>query len=281
MAQVTTVLPDFTSPGGNAARIRFQDTVNGLVDATALRTLAGDAIVTRVQINADQDRCFMQIVATLGDTPGDANPSLSSAWEIYIPAVTLQAAGLDDIEISGPNAPTNDSPDTSEPYSWQPGDDNVSYVGGLSQWVTDFKAAYAADNTLRATLVLDDGVDNTTEREASFAARAGNPTATIVAAAQAVINREASFDARAGDPTAAITAEANAVPNREASFSARAGDPTVSVTLDGVPVPPPTVPDAPRNVRVTTRRPVRHPRHMGCTSDQRHPRADLPIRTVV
>ena len=158
MAQVTAELPDFTSPGGNASRIRFQDTVNGLVDATSLRTLAGDAIVTRVQINGSQGRCFIQIVSQLGDTPADANPSLSSAWEVYIPAVILQAPGLDPIGISGPNAASNDSQDTSEPYTWNPGEDNVAYVGGLSQWVTDFKAAYLADPTVRATLILDDGV---------------------------------------------------------------------------------------------------------------------------
>ena len=76
MTVLTVELPDFTSPSGNAARIRFQDTA-GLIDATALRTLAGDAIITRMQINGDQDRCFMQIVETLGDPPGDVNPSLS------------------------------------------------------------------------------------------------------------------------------------------------------------------------------------------------------------
>ena len=28
---------------------------------------------------------------------------------------------------------------------------------GLAAWVEDFKAAYAADNSIRATLILDDG----------------------------------------------------------------------------------------------------------------------------
>ena len=39
---------------------------------------------------------------------------------------------------------------------WEPGS-LVTYTGGLEQWVADFKAAYASDNTLRATMVLDDG----------------------------------------------------------------------------------------------------------------------------
>ena len=141
MAQVTAELPDFSTPGGNAARIRFQNTTAGLVDATSLRTLAGDAIVTRLQINADQGRCFMQIVAVLGDTPADPNPSLSSAWELHIPAITLRATGLSDIGISGPNAASNDVQDTSEPYTWEPGTANADYAGGLDQWVEDFKAA--------------------------------------------------------------------------------------------------------------------------------------------
>ena len=58
MTVLTVELPDFTSPGGRADRIRFQDTTAGLIDATALRTLAGDAIITRMQINGDQDRCL-------------------------------------------------------------------------------------------------------------------------------------------------------------------------------------------------------------------------------
>ena len=156
MTRLSVELPNFTSPGGVAERIRFQDTANGLVDATDLRTLSGDAIITRLQINGDQDRCFMQIVATLGDTPTDLNPSLSTAWELYDSAITLQATGVDDLVISGPNAVGSDSGDTSEPYVWEPGS-LVTYTGGLEQWVADFKAAYASDNTLRATMVLDDG----------------------------------------------------------------------------------------------------------------------------
>ena len=93
MAQVTAELPDFFTPGGNADRIRFEDTTNGLVDATSLRTLAGDAIVTRLQINANQGRCFMQIVEDLGDTPADTNPSLSTAWELHIPGDHAASGG--------------------------------------------------------------------------------------------------------------------------------------------------------------------------------------------
>ena len=144
-------------PSGRADRIRFQDTTSGLIDATVLRIITGDAIVTRMQINGDQGRCLMQIVDTLGDPPGDVNPSLSGVWEQNSPAIILQATGLADLDISGPVATGSDSTDTTEPYSWLPGS-LITYTGGLDQWITDFKAAYAADNTLRATMVLDDGV---------------------------------------------------------------------------------------------------------------------------
>ena len=157
MTRISVELPDFTEPSGRTDRIRFQDTVSGLIDATALRIITGDAIVTRMQINGDQDRCLMQIVETLGDAPGDVNPSLSGVWEQNNPAIILQATGLVDLEISGPVATGSDSTDTTEPYSWEPGS-LITYTGGLDQWITDFKAAYAADNTLRATMVLDDGV---------------------------------------------------------------------------------------------------------------------------
>ena len=188
MTQISVELPNFNEPAGNDERIRWQNTTSGLIDATALRTLAGDAIVTRFQIFADQDSCQMQIVAQLGDTPGAANPSLSSEWELHIPAITIQAPGLSDLEISGPNAAGNDVLDTTEPYTWEPGP-NVVYTGGLDQWVEDFKAAYALDTTLRATMLLDDG------GSASHAVDAGaiswtfdlpQPSVTHVRAASAV-----------------------------------------------------------------------------------------------
>ena len=72
----------------------------------------------------------MQIVETLGDPPGDVNPSLSGVWEQYNPAITLQATGLADLEISGPVAAGSDSTDTTEPYSWLPGS-LITYTGGL------------------------------------------------------------------------------------------------------------------------------------------------------
>ena len=92
---------------------------------------------------------------------------LSAAFEGYATALTLQAEGLEDMVIAGPASALHDSSDATEPYQWVPGDDyangSITYVwsggqaAGLAAWVTDFKAAYAADNTLRAVLTLYDG----------------------------------------------------------------------------------------------------------------------------
>ena len=56
----------------------------------------------------------------------------------------------------------------------------ITYTGGLSQWVTDFKAAYASDTTLRATMVLDDGVTASVAVELT-GADAGSTTAAQIA----------------------------------------------------------------------------------------------------
>ena len=92
---------------------------------------------------------------------------LSPAFEGYASAITLQAEGLNDMIIAGPSSALHDSSDTTEPYQFIPGDDYangaISYVwsggqaSGLAAWVTDFLAAYAADNSIRAVLTLYDG----------------------------------------------------------------------------------------------------------------------------
>ena len=220
MTVLTVELPDFTEPGGRADRIRFQDTTVGLIDATALRIITGDAIITRMQINGDQDRCLMQIVETLGDPPGDVNPSLSGVWEQYTPAITLQATGLADLEISGPVATGSDSTDTTEPYSWLPGS-LITYTGGLDQWITDFKAAYASDNTLRATMVLDDGV--TAAGQIQAAITTGAPTV----AARVRLNYPISSAITSGAPVVAARVR----------ITSPAGDARIQVAIEsGAPV---------------------------------------------
>ena len=240
MTVLTVELPDFTSPSGRADRIRFQDTAAGLIDATALRIIAGDAIITRLQINGDQGRCLMQIVETLGDPPGDVNPSLSAVWEQYNPAITLQATGLADLEISGPVAAGSDSTDTTEPYSWLPGS-LITYAGGLDQWVSDFKAAYALDATLRATMVLDDG--DARAAAASVAGGAGSISAGATRVPAAVSVARAAAASVAGG-AAGISAGATRVPaavTRAAAASIAGGAAGLSAGATRIAAPVPVV----------------------------------------
>ena len=92
-------------------------------------------------------------------------------------------------------------------------------------------------NTVSATQTVRVVIDtrstppeSATERDASFSARAGDPTASISAQADSIVERDASFSSRAGDPTASISAQADSIVERDASFSSRAGDPTASIS---------------------------------------------------
>ena len=161
MTAVTIALP--VHDESVTGRIRWADTTNGLGDISTLEATPGTAVLRRFQIRADgQDTSNHVQVQSNG-------PELSTDWETSAVGVTVQVAGLDDLVIVGPDNSLNASQDSSEPYQWVPGDDYTNgaitylYSGndapaGLAAWLEDFKAAYAADTTLRATLILDDGV---------------------------------------------------------------------------------------------------------------------------
>ena len=143
-------------------RLLWSDTANGLGDVSSLLETAGTEALSWLQLDGDgaDDANFVHL-RTLGGA------DLSLAFEGYGSAISVQAEGLEDLVIAGPTSLLLDVPDPSEPYRFRPGDDYtngaISYTdtngvaAGLAQWVTDFKAVYAADNSLRAILTLYDG----------------------------------------------------------------------------------------------------------------------------
>ena len=170
---------------------------------------------------------------------------LSDAWEQSTTGVTIRVAGLTNLVIEGPNGPNIDTTDTTESYFWTPGDDYTSgailytdtngAAAGLEQWVTDFKAAYVADNTLRATLVLNDGQGPAVITvDAAATVTAGTPTVTASASASVVADRDAAASITAGTPTVTASAAAVSAPEADAAAAIIAGTPAVTATAEAV-----------------------------------------------
>ena len=169
MASVTITLPVHNEFATN--RIRWQDTVAGLGDVAVLLETAGTGVLQRFQINANgadnSNRIQLRTGATAGESINASGPLLNTDWGGRAAAVVLQVPGLNDLSVGGPTQADIAEMDTTEPYAWAPGDDYttnaISYLSqggqelGLVEWVSDFKSAYAADNTVRATLILNDG----------------------------------------------------------------------------------------------------------------------------
>ena len=168
--RVTILLPAHDEP--QADWIRFEDRDDGLGDVSPLRADEGSASLVRLELRGNAADSASQAVVRTVDTPDGSSglgggPELSDAWEQHGEAITIQVPGLSDLVLAGPNNANVATSDDSETYKWLPGDDYangaITYTdtsdaaAGLAQWVADFKAAYAADNTLRATLILDDG----------------------------------------------------------------------------------------------------------------------------
>ena len=172
MASVTAVLPLHNEFQNN--RLRWQDFANGLIDVSALRADAGTAWIVRFQPSGNGGDINNNIQIRTVETPDggggtSSGPQLSDAAEQYVSFATISVPGMTDLVLAGPNHPNVADQDTNEPYQWIPGGtyDNgaVTYnlladpqpAAGLAGWVGDFKTTYAADNSVRATLTIDDG----------------------------------------------------------------------------------------------------------------------------
>ena len=159
MSSVIINLPAHTEP--NLDLIRFHDSTGpaGLGDVSVLSAESGGVrYLTRIDlVRSSISRVIIRVADVLPD-PNIDGDDLSEEWELSESAITLQFPGLSDIIIKGPNNPDSLSSDNREIYSWFPGPDAVMYgTSTLAQWINDYKVAYAADNTIRGVLILDDG----------------------------------------------------------------------------------------------------------------------------
>ena len=191
MASVTATLPLHNEFQTN--RIRWQDAADGLIDVSDLRADAGTAWFVRFQISGNGQDSSNNVVIRTVETPdgslgSSAGPHLSDDAEQYVSFATIQVPGMTDLVLAGPDNANVATRDSSEPYQWVPGDDYdtgaITYLysvndqpSGLAAWVEDFKSTYSADNTVRATLVLDDGVSGTptTPEQLAGTVTAGEP----------------------------------------------------------------------------------------------------------
>lgn len=163
-------LPAFTEPFTD--RIRFQNLDDGFADVSDLSATAGDeshVVFFELRGNgADSANraLFRTEEAPDGSSGTSVGPDMLAAWERAGVALIVQAEGLNDLSLAGPNNANVATGDSTEPYAWVPGDNYtngaISYIdsaglsAGLTQWVADFKALtqdQQATSTLTITMV--------------------------------------------------------------------------------------------------------------------------------
>ena len=153
MAQVRIPLGAATL-GSN--RVEFGTTDASSPGLGSLRALSSDraAFLGWLRLIAlATPRINMNVGGTSGRA-GTAGPDLSDAWEGNAAAITIEAPTLRALVVPGPTNAAATSQDTSEPYGWNA---PVSYSGGLTQWLTDFRALSSSQKG-QAVAVFDDGV---------------------------------------------------------------------------------------------------------------------------
>ena len=217
-------LPVHAIVGSN---LRWQASDLGLL--TDLSSDGAARHLLRFQVNSNNGRAQVSIGLVAGASNVTSDADLSDNWEGADAAITVSAPGVADLVLKGPSHADNDSQDQTERYQWEPGSGGGSHT--MSAWRTLFTDAYAADNSLRATITFFDGIDEFTGTnvEASFAAESGEPSLTVTPSTQTVVNRDASFAAVTGEPTLTATPSTQFVQHREASFAAESGEPTLTI----------------------------------------------------
>ena len=149
MARVTLDLGEPTGfrPG---SWVQWDERTQGLGDLSAFSAVEGETRhLIRLRIF---DRAANNIQFQLTETPdGSAGwagspDDLSDAWEQHSAAITVRAAGLDDLVITGPDAAASGDRDATEWYLWSSGNDPTSWF-----------AAYEQAGRPAVTILVDDG----------------------------------------------------------------------------------------------------------------------------
>ena len=200
MASVSAVLPLHSE--FQTDRLRWQDTADGVIDVSLLRADAGTAHVVRFQLSGNgadvaNGAVIRTVVLPDGSSGTSGGPHLSDAAETYVSFATISVPGMTDLVLAGPNNANVGTQDATEPYQWVPGSDYTNGAitynllaaphpsAGLAGWVGDFLTTFAADNTVRATLVLSDGVAGATPEQLAGLVTAGEP---VVSGNAVVVN---------------------------------------------------------------------------------------------
>ena len=174
MASVTAVLPLHNEFQNN--RLRWQDFANGLIDVSALRADAGTAWIVRFQPSGNGADFNNNIqIRTGGDTRRRRRHIERSATVGRCRAVRFLchdfSAGHDRLGACRPEpsergrsgheralpVDTRRHLRQRRHYLQPAGTHPQCPAAGLAGWVGDFKTTYAADNSVRATLTIDDG----------------------------------------------------------------------------------------------------------------------------
>ena len=123
MAQQTLDLGSgFTIDSGNQAKIR-KNIVVGPIDEALVEDSNDNPLNTSqfsVNLTSASNSSFVgRIIINLGSFLGSSE-DLTTAWETYSQAVTLEIQGGSSVVAAGPNHPNSLVVDPSEPYSWRP-----------------------------------------------------------------------------------------------------------------------------------------------------------------
>ena len=221
---------------GTNNRLAWNYAAGSRPDWSALSALGEPAFGGSFSVDEDIGRIRLFIAPDQTTGIFVAGPELSDAFELYNSAITITVPGLDAFVIGGPNDPANNGAgtpqDPTEPYNWFPGT-NARYgeSGSLTDWVTDFVAAYGLDNTLRATLRLDDGgIDPLSTSHTLSGALSGDLSVTVTLGPASALTTSHSFSGTlSGDLSA--TATLGDTPLVLSDFTAPSGHRTVFAAL--------------------------------------------------